>query len=78
LLQLGFEGLGFNGSWMASLDGKLGWARLTDTPSKVHKIKLISKKREIINQDFLALQEELSSGFPVNKKEVLVYKDNFL
>jgi hypothetical protein len=26
----------------------------------------------------LALQEELLSGFPVNKKEVLVYKDNLL
>ena len=30
MLQLGFEGLGFDGSWIASLDGKLGWARLTD------------------------------------------------
>jgi hypothetical protein len=31
LLQLGFEGLGFDGSRMASLDGKLGWARLTES-----------------------------------------------
>jgi hypothetical protein len=37
-----------------------------------------SIKLTLLELPVLALQEELLYGFPVNKKEVLVYKDIFL
>jgi hypothetical protein len=36
-------GLGFDGSWIASLDGKMGWARLTE------KSRCLSRFPRVIN-----------------------------
>jgi hypothetical protein len=35
-------------------------------------------RKSLLEHPVLAIQEELLSGFPVNKKKVIVYKDNFL
>ena len=38
----------------------------------------LAPRKSLLELPVLALQEELLSGFPVNKKEVLVYKYVFL
>jgi hypothetical protein len=37
-----------------------------------------TQRKSLLELPVLALQEELLSGFAVNKKEVLVYKNDFL
>jgi hypothetical protein len=61
LLQLGFEGLGFDGSWMASLDGKLGWARLTDNMTYINEQRSINRW-PCVQQVHLVVQLDLSQA----------------
>ena len=56
MLQLGFEGLEFDGFWMASLDGKLGWARLTDKLIKTVKDPCNPQSAIMINKVLLTIK----------------------